>query len=101
MADSYAVFYTGYIVLAVGLLASNMICKVIVSTVTKKQINPIQMEMGVAIVFPLLIRMAPFIILKQIIAVLFLLVATMYSGLYAYQIVNRIAKLLGIKVLTV
>lgn len=101
MTDSYAVYYTGYTILAVGLLASNMICKLIVSTVTKKQVNPVQRDMIAAIVFPLIITLAPFLIVKYILAILFLLVALVYSGIYSYQVVNRIAKVLGIKVLTV
>lgn len=101
MTDSYAVHYTGYIILAVGLLASNMICKVIVCTVTRKRINPYQKEIGVAIIFPLLIRLAPLLILKKGLAILFVLVALLYSGIFSYQVVNKIARLLGIKVLTV
>lgn len=101
MTDSYAVHYTGYVILAVGLLASNMICKVIICTVTNKPIHAYQREIGVAVVFPLLIKLMPLLILKKSMAILFLMVALLYAGIFSYQVVNKLARLLGIKVLTV
>lgn len=77
-----------------------MVCKVIVCTVAKKRIDPVQREVGVAIVFPLLIVIAPWVWLKFALAILFLLVAFLYSAVFSYQTVHKIAKILGIKALT-
>lgn len=82
-------------------MASNLVCKVIVCTVSKKKIDPMQREAGVAIIFPLLIVLAPWLWLKFALAVIFLLVAFVYSAVFSYQTVNKIARILGIKALTV
>ena len=101
ITDSYTFHYTGYVILAVGLLASNMVCKLIICTVTRKDMNHIQREVAVAIIFPLLIKFAPALFLKKILVVIFLGVSVVYAAVFSVQTVNKIAKILGIKVLTV
>lgn len=98
--DGSTYHYTGFLILAIGLLASNMVCKVIICTVTKKKIDPKQREVGVAIIFPILIVLAPWVWLKMILSILFLLAAFVYSAVFSYQTVNKIARILGIKALT-
>lgn len=78
-----------------------MICKVIVCTVSKKPINPVQNEVAFVMIFPILIRLAPFLIIKQALIAFFMITMIAYAGLYSYQVVNRIARLLNIKALTV
>ena len=41
MTDRESVHYIGYIILSVGLVASNIICKVIIGTLAKKEISVI------------------------------------------------------------
>lgn len=101
MIDSSTYQYTGVLIFAVGCLASNLVCKVIISTVAKKKLDPVQREAGVAVIFPLLIILAPWVWLKFILAVVFLVVAFVYSAVFSFQTVNKIARVLGIKVLTV
>lgn len=101
MTDSNSVNYTGYIVLTVGLMASILVCKVIINTVTKTKVKPIHQEMLIVLLFPTLFAMLKISIIQQLVAVLFLLTALLIAAIYSYQVVNRIAHLLKIKILTV
>ena len=101
MTDRESVHYTGYIILSVGLVASNIICKVIIGTLAKKEISVIQPEAIVAGILALLIRLAPSIVLKKSLVVIFFLTCVGYSYLFSYMIVQRISKYLNIKILTV
>lgn len=101
MSDSYTVHYSGLVIISVGLLASTLVCKVIISTVCKKQLQPVQREVIFAILFPALIYFTSAPESKQILMLVFLLASFSYASAYAYQIVNKIAELLNIKILTV
>ena len=101
MTDRETIHYTGYIILSVGLVASNIVCKVIIGTLAKKQISVLQPEAIVAAVFALLIRVAPSVVLKKSLVVVFFLTCVGYSYLFSYMIVQRISKYLNIKILSV
>lgn len=99
--DSASKHYTGYIVLSVGLFGSLMVCKVIVATLCKQKINPLQFEMIVVSLIPVAITCVSSLTVKKELIVFFLLLSLLYSGVYAYQTVQRIATFLKIKILTV
>ena len=77
MSDADAIHYTGYAILAIGLLASILTCKLIVCTVTKKRVNPVQQQIMMASIMPLIVKMMPSILAKQLVSVVFLLVTIM------------------------
>ncbi len=101
MSDEQTIHYTGYIILSVGLAASNMICKLIISTLAKKDMAWVQPEALGALAFAIAIRVAPSLIIKKTLVVAFFLTCCTYSYLFSYHIVMRIAQYLNIKILTV
>ena len=78
-----------------------MVCKVIVGTLCKQQINPIQIEMIAVSVVPVVISMVPDPTVKKELIVFFFVLSLLYSAVYSYQTVQRIATFLKIKILTV
>ena len=101
MTEKDTKYYIGYVIIAVGLFASNLICKLIVCTLAKKEYDYLQIEVLLACIFPVLIRIMPLLILKKALVIVFFLAAFGFSGIYSYQIVNKIAHVLNIKTLTV
>lgn len=101
MTDSASINYTGYIILSVGLTASNMVSKLIISTLAKKDLSPIQPEALGAAAFALAIRFASSLMVKKTLVVAFFVFCLTYSYLFSYHIVMRISRFLGIKVLSV
>lgn len=101
VADPASQHYTGYIIMAVGILASTMVCKVILGTLAKKPVPPLQLEFAVAILFPLLIFATPTLVGKKLLVLVFFVLSFAVGGVFSFEIVTKIAKYLEIKVLTV
>ena len=78
-----------------------MVCKVIVATLCRQKIKPIQVEMIAVSVVPIVITLVSDLTVKKELIVFFFLLSILYSGLYSYQTIKKIATFLKIKILTV
>ena len=87
--------------MGVGILASTMVCKVILGTLAKKPVPPVQLEFAAAVVFPLLVWLAPTLVAKKLLVLVFFVLSFAVAGVFSFEIVTRIAKYLEIKVLSV
>lgn len=101
LADAASKHYTGYIIMAVGILASTMVCKVILGTLAKKPVPCIQPEFAAAIIFPLLICLTPTLVGKKLLVLVFFVLSFAVAGVFSCEIVTKIAKYLEIKILSV
>lgn len=101
MTDSVSALYVGWIIMAVGLFGSTIVTKLIIDTLCKKEIDPVQPEVLVSMILPLLITLLPSLAIKEILLFLFVVLSFVYGGVFSTQITVRIAKALKIKILFV
>ena len=87
--------------MAVGILASTMVCKVIIGTLAKKPVPAFQPEFVAAIAFPLLIAAVPSLLGKKLLVLVFFMLSFALAGDFSFEVVTKIAKYLEIKILTV
>lgn len=87
--------------MAVGLLASTMVCKVILGTLAKKSVPTIQIEILAFFIFPILILISPVLFFKKVLILAFFVTAVGLAGVFSYQIVHKISEFLEIPIFTV